>query len=377
MKKIYCLFPVLVTVIFICSCKSMRETQAINPRPDAEISKNAKDTLDRRKKVTNITILYGTDRRRILDNNGNIQEYDNIPAAPGLVRYDVGYTVVSIPPNHEAGKIETKSIWKLQFREDTLKHVVQRKITLLTDQDFNRMLGNSKSGEDAFIFVHGYNNSFKDAALRTAQLAFDIHLPITPIMFSWSSNAKPAAYANDEDRVQLAVPAFIDFLKRVAKNGHFNRLHLIAHSMGNRLISLAMLQIENDKTDLKIDQVIMAAPDIYASLFQLNLAQALTKKASHVTIYTAKNDLALMLSKSFHNDLRLGEIGKPPPMLEFRNIDIIDAVNQKLDFLGHDRFARSPVIIEDMDNIFKYRMNAQQRNIHMEMIGNYHYYSFP
>jgi Alpha/beta hydrolase of unknown function (DUF900) len=30
---------------------------------------------------------------------------------------------------------------------------------------------------DAFIFVHGYNVSFPDAARRTAQIAFDLHIP--------------------------------------------------------------------------------------------------------------------------------------------------------------------------------------------------------
>jgi esterase/lipase superfamily enzyme len=324
--------------------------------------------------VTSVKILYGTDRKMITEKGQ--PSYGNVPAEPGSPRYSVGYTVVSVPPNHKEGNIETPSIWKLQFREDTTKHMVQKTITKLSDNDFNKMLYDAGKGEDAFIFIHGYNNSFKDAALRTAQLATDIHLPVTPIMFSWSSNCKLASYTVDEDNVQLAVPAFKDFIKRVAQKGNFRKVHLIAHSMGNRLVCMAMQQLQQDTTNLKIDQIIMAAPDVYADLFKLNFAEALARKSQRITIYSAKNDWALLASKKVHKNLRLGEISQPPPVYVFKRVDIIDAVNEKTDFLGHDRFARSPKIIADMDKILKLGADAGSRNIPKKMIGNYLYYYF-
>jgi esterase/lipase superfamily enzyme len=146
--------------------------------------------------------------------------------------------------------------------------------------------------------------------------------------------------------------------------------------MGNRLISLTLLQLQSDPTNLKIDQIIMAAPDVYADLFKLNYADALIQKSKHVTIYSAKNDWALFASRKLHGNLRLGEIGVPPPAYAFNNIDIIDAVNEKTDFLGHDRFARSPVIIEDMDFILKSGLTASQRKIPTRKYGEYLYYYF-
>jgi esterase/lipase superfamily enzyme len=370
--KIKSLSLMLIAFAFFNSCSSTRKYNV--PDRGNELSETI---IKKEKKIAaKIKILYGTDRQQIRDGNKQLR-YANDPAYPGTAKYDVGYTIVSIPPNHITGRLERASIWKLEFRQDTLKHIVQKEIVPLSGVEFNQMLANPQNGESAFIFVHGYNTSFEDAALRTAQLAFDIHLPITPIMFSWSSNNSAVAYPSDEDRVQLAIPAFIDFLKRVAQKGHFRKIHLIAHSMGNRLVSLAMLQMANEKVDLKIDQVIMAAPDIYVNLFQLNLASAIAQKVNHITIYTASNDLALMASKAFHNDLRLGEIGKPPPSYVFNKIDIIDSFTQKFDLWGHDRFARSPAIINDIDLILKFDYNADQRGVHREMVGRYDYYRFP
>jgi esterase/lipase superfamily enzyme len=176
--------------------------------------------------------------------------------------------------------------------------------------------------------------------------------------------------------VQLAIPAFKDFIKRVARNSNFKKIHLIAHSMGNRLITSALLQLEHDTTNLKLDQIIMAAPDVYADLFKLSFADAVVAKSNHITIYSAKNDWALLASKKLHGNLRLGEIGVPPPAYVFKKIDIIDAVNEKTDFLGHDRFARSPLIIADMDKILRYGENADGRNIPTKMYGHYKYYYF-
>lgn len=388
------ILSLLVLLVVFSSCTSTRKrSQVYSPEEARDSSASAREvseeasasvppahdaqdtTFLQPKTATAVKILYGTDRKLINFGNDQVQ-YGNQPGNPGSVKYDVGFTIVTVPPNHTAGITETPSIWKLEFREDPNKHMIQREIRVLTDSEFNTMLKLAASGKDAFIFVHGYNNSFKDAALRTAQLAVDIHLPITPIMFSWSSNGKTANYISDEDKVQLAVPAFKDFLKRISKEGKFKNIHLIAHSMGNRLISNALLQLENDTTNLKIDQVIMAAPDIYADLFKISYADAIVKKAKHVTVYSARNDWALLASKKIHGNLRLGEVGMPPPIYTFRNIDIIDAVTEKTDFLGHDRFARSKVILADMDSILKSGRNAADRKIPFRKIADYLYYHF-
>lgn len=369
-------FITFIFLLCITACNSTREVST--SAQDSTQTVSEKDSVKLPAINPNnpvaVTILFGTDRK--INKFHNTISFANVPANPGKPEYSVGYTIVSIPPGHQEGQIESPSIWKLEFHEDTLKHMIEKEIKLLGSIEFSALLKKNKEGHDAFVFVHGYNNGFKEAALRTAQLAKDIHLPITPIMFSWSSNGTVADYASDEDKVQLAVPAFEDFLKRIAREGNFKKIHLIAHSMGNRLISYALEALAHDSTDLKLDQIIMAAPDVYTDLFQVRFAKALIQKAHHVTVYSARNDWALAVSKHIHHNLRLGELGVPPPKYVFENVDVIDAGNQKTDFIGHDRFARSATIISDMDDILRNDLNAEQRNIPRKRYGDFTYYYF-
>jgi hypothetical protein len=48
--------------------------------------------------------------------------------------------------------------------------------------------------KEAFVFVHGYNESFEDAAIRTAQLAYDFGFKGAPIFYSWPSEGRLLGY---------------------------------------------------------------------------------------------------------------------------------------------------------------------------------------
>ena len=58
---------------------------------------------------------------------------------------------------------------------------------------------------EAFVFVHGYNNSFKAAAFRTAQIAYDLEFEGAAICYSWPSQGGEVlglpSYAKDEEQV--------------------------------------------------------------------------------------------------------------------------------------------------------------------------------
>jgi len=51
--------------------------------------------------------------------------------------------------------------------------------------------------QEAFIFIHGFNVTFKDAARRTAQIAHDLNFQEAPIMYSWPSKGRPTEYVAD------------------------------------------------------------------------------------------------------------------------------------------------------------------------------------
>lgn len=87
---------------------------------------------------------------------------------------------------------------------------------------------------DAVIFVHGYNVSFEEAALRAAQLGFDLGIAGVMAFYSWPSKGSLKGYPADEASIEASEGFIADFLTRMASQSGAARVHIIAHSMGNR-----------------------------------------------------------------------------------------------------------------------------------------------
>ena len=103
------------------------------------------------------------------------------------------------------------------------------------------LLSVDKSSEkDAFVFVHGFNVTFAEAARRTAQLAHDLGFNGAPILYSWPSRATLVGYVGDQDDAELTAGNLRRFLYKIVAESGARRIHLIAHSMGNRALTYAL-----------------------------------------------------------------------------------------------------------------------------------------
>jgi esterase/lipase superfamily enzyme len=99
-----------------------------------------------------------------------------------------GMCEVSIPggDRHNIGRLEAPSVWRLEFREDPAKHIVLLGVRPQSKIEFFEAVQtrvNDSAAKDAFVFVHGYNVSFEDAARRTGQLAYDLQFDGAPILY--------------------------------------------------------------------------------------------------------------------------------------------------------------------------------------------------
>ena len=72
------------------------------------------------------------------------------------------------------------------------------------------------STREAFVFVHGYNVTFEDAARRTAQMSYDLAFDGAPIFYSWPSAGSLDGYARDESNIEWTTPHLRDFLSDLA-----------------------------------------------------------------------------------------------------------------------------------------------------------------
>jgi esterase/lipase superfamily enzyme len=69
------------------------------------------------------------------------------------------------------GELEGPSIWRLEFRPDPERHILVLSKELSERARFLddvRHLAERSDGQDALVFVHGYNVEFDAAARRTA-----------------------------------------------------------------------------------------------------------------------------------------------------------------------------------------------------------------
>lgn len=294
---------------------------------------------------TKVKIYYATDRARTGDEDpANFYGGDR-------GELEMGSAVVSIPPQHLPGKIERPSVWTLEFREDPGKHVVLQSVTPGdADAVFADMRGQlSQAGsESAFVFVHGFNVPFAEAAQRTAQMAYDMNFDGVPILYSWPSRASVLSYIADTAVVNLSGRHLSRFLEDVVKKSGAKRIHLIAHSMGNRALTdaLELYALRHEGEPPAFDQVLFTAPDLDAGLFA-EMAKTMRTAAQRLTLYASDKDWALAVSRKLHGDaVRAGQGGKG--ILHLGNVDSIDMTSIGDDMLMHSYYANNPSALSDI-----------------------------
>lgn len=316
-----------------------------------------------------VTVYYGTDR----EPTGSLEPNEYFSGQRGAPSY--GTCRVSIPHKHKVGELEAPSIFRLQFREDPDKHVVLLEIRP-TDRDHFFGLLRSESAQSekkqAFIFIHGYNVNFKTAARRTAQIFYDLKFDGAPIFYSWPSKGTPAGYPADEDTIDWSKNYLKNFLKDVAKSGDFELINIIAHSMGNRATTRALIELAEEGHHAPFREIILTAPDIDARIFVRDIAQKLTDSYPRITLYASSRDKALNASKKIHQTPRAGEAGENIVILP--DMDTIDASSLDTDFLGHSYYGSSRVVMTDIYNLFVHHAPPDKRFGLSKKAGPQHHY---
>src|SRR5262249_1773862 len=146
--------------------------------------------------------------------------------------------------------------------------------------------------------VHGFNVPFVDAALRAAQMAYDLRIDGAPVLYSWPSQANLARYKIDENNAEWTIPHLEAFLGDLATQSGARSIYLVAHSMGNRPLTRALKDIAmkmGNGTKPPFQEILLTAPDIDAAVFA-DLAREFRRAGDRVTLYASSNDRALILS---------------------------------------------------------------------------------
>jgi len=253
---------------------------------------------------------------------------------------------------------------RLELGEDETKHVILREVIIQNKDNFfvdMAVTVRASAKASAFLFVHGYNVTFEQAARRTGQIAYDLGFDGAPVFYSWPSQGATIAYTVDERNIEWAQQNLKGFLKEFFERSNAQNVYLIAHSMGNRALTRAVASFltEYPSQRQRLKEVILAAPDIDADVFKKDIAPALAAAGRPVTLYASSADLALAVSKNFHGYPRAGESGEG--IIIIPGIETIDATAVDTSFMGHSYYAEARSILSDIFYLIRNNQRADDR----------------
>jgi len=231
----------------------------------------------------NETIYYATDRKEGPRTNGNINYVGDYA---GQVSY--GLIKLQIPEDRLAGS---------EISDDVIK-----KVESIPYQNFVKSL-QDQATKPLVIWIHGYRPSFDLSAIHCAQLAHDLNIDANILAFDWTSSGSSLGYTRDLLQIPRSTKHLVNLLKTVSNDVQPQKIIVVAHSLGCRLVCLALHKLYNDPSakNLKLDQVIFLAPNVDREEFDEDFKSELQSFVNRITIYVASDDNVLLLAKLLYN----------------------------------------------------------------------------
>jgi esterase/lipase superfamily enzyme/GNAT superfamily N-acetyltransferase len=274
-----------------------------------------------------------------------------------------GVCKVSIPRSHRLGSIGS-SWWRRWIRWTDDRLCIEERAGL-TQEDFWRDVAKQMHlcGPDerqGLVFLHGYNVDFDEAAIRAAQIGCDLKVPGVTAFFSWPSCGTLLGYLVDEATIEASEHLIAQFLSDFVSRSGASRVHLIAHSMGNRGLTRALHRLVGSfsASQVPFGQIILAAPDIDSDLFG-KLADVYPRFGQRTTLYASPKDRAVGASHWLHGYPRAG---LTPPVTVVPGVDTVQVPSfDALDLIGHGYFAEAEALLHDIFDLIRRNADPADR----------------
>lgn len=331
-------------------------------------------TPSTRNAVDCVRVLFGTNRTILLEGDGPATageaDFKDVTAEDSG-QLQLGRADVWLPKLIEQGGTRDRGQTPLlegpvpEDADELAKYVFLTRITKAGRDVFLTRLDESLADRDSgsvLLFVHGFNTPFDDALIRSAQLSVDLSRQGvfdvgTPVLFSWPSAGKLSLddYRGDQDRSLAAAPFLEEFLDLITENAGVDRINIVAHSMGNRILTKALESYAADylerhgRDDIEF-RIILVAADVDRDIFEATTG-VLDNLEANVTIYTSDADRALHVSQIVNSKLRLGDTNKDKPYIRaspyYQTVDAT-SIATELFGLGHNYYSDNPFILGDI-----------------------------
>jgi len=258
--------------------------------------------------------------------------------------------------------------------------------------------------KEVVLFVHGYANTFQDAAFSMADLCHFFGREFVCGIFSWpagGSRGMMAGYNVDRESGEFAVQHLKQAIRLIAQTPGVERIHLMAHSRGTDVVASALRELnieayvagDSVANRFKLKNIVLLAPDIdgdvaAAKIFGVVSDPDLAYGAApqprkvfsgpgvHITCYASWGDKALTLSEFLYGSLvRLGRLdverlSKEQAAKAVGLAYLVDFIQVKATpgFLGHSYFTSDPAVSSDLVALIRYGLKPGEPGRPLEEI---------
>lgn len=293
--------------------------------------------------------------------------YEKLVELSPILRHTVSLPL-AIKSVHELGRFPQIPFQLMEGPHGKVDDPVALELDAALTTAFQAHVKRRLSGTDrkaAFVFIHGYNNSFADAAYVMAELWHFLGREGVPIFYSWPAGiGSLRGYNYDRESGEFTNFHLKQFLRRLAAIPELEEIHLISHSRGTDVITTALRELfiesraagRDPNDDFRIKNLILAAPDLDLEVASQRIsAEKVPMGVGRTTLYTSGSDRALGLADwLFMSAQRLGRLlpGDLSESME-ENLKHFDGINlirvtSKTSFIGHGYFHSDPAVCSDL-----------------------------
>ena len=402
---------ILACFLIVAGCSKARQ---LMPTPTIYTGEDAPlfEELPNEYTSTLAELIYVTDRAPETDENGNLSF--------GYKRSDslsIGTTVVNLGQNTtwadlvEASRAESRvddfelslisideftrlpptptpyGVTNGKITEDPIAvSEMDRSISLLQSEVKRRMALTTR--KDAYIYVHGYHNTFEDSAFALAELWHFFGREGLPILYTWPAGHPGVfGYTYDRESSEFTVFHLKQLISWLAEQQEIENIHVIAHSRGTDVAISAFRELViwargagvDPRKHFKIKNFVLAAPDYDVQVLSQRVsAERLALAVDQATLYTSPDDKAIGLAEILFASPR-GRLGTASiDQLTDQEIERMKANSSRLNVInfdgesnsfGHSYFRNNPAVSSDLVLNIRYGLKPGDPRRPLENIG--------
>ena len=259
--------------------------------------------------------------------------------------------------------------------DDPQALAVQKELASVFFEEVRRRLALTPSKE-AFIYVHGFNNTFDYAASVLAEFWHFGGRGGLPILYTWPAGSPGMiqGYNHDRESGEFTIYHLKQFIRALSQVPEIREIYIFAHSRGTDVAASALRELLIEERGagrvaqetLKIRHVVLASPDMDMEVVGQRFgAERFYRVCERLTIYVSSKDKAIGLAEwLFQSKTRLGQLRPEDLTAEQRQqlelvgrVNVVDA-RVKTGFLGHSYYHSNPAVSSDIMLALRYGAEA-------------------